>query len=81
MTEEKNINDMEFEEAMGELERIVKSLEAGNVPLKESLRLYERGTLLKKRCDSILESAQLRINQIASEKDGSVVIEKSNLEL
>lgn len=81
MAEEKNINDMEFEEAMGELERIVKALEVGNVPLKESLRLYERGTLLKKRCDSILESAQLRINQIASEKDGTVVIEKSSLEL
>lgn len=81
MVEEKNIDDMEFEEAMEELEKIVKTLEAGNVPLKESLRLYERGTLLKKRCDSILESAQLRINQIVAEKDGSVVIEKSNLEL
>lgn len=81
MAEEKNINDMEFEEAMGELDRIVKNLEAGNVPLKESLRLYERGTLLKRHCDSILESAQLRINQIAAEKDGNAVIEKSNLEL
>lgn len=81
MVEEKNIDGMEFEEAMEELEKIVKILEAGNVPLKESLRLYERGTLLKKRCDSILESAQLRINQIAAEKDGGVVIEKSNLEL
>lgn len=81
MAEEKNISDMEFEEAMGELDHIVKNLEVGNVPLKESLRLYERGTLLKKHCDAILESAQLRINQIAAEKDGNVVIEKSNLEL
>jgi len=81
MSEEKNINEMEFEEAMSELESIVTKLEAGNVSLKDSLKLYERGTLLKKRCDSILESAQLRINQIASEKDGNVVIEKSNLEL
>ena len=79
--EEKNVDDMEFEEAIDELEGIVKSLEAGNVSLKDSLRLYERGTLLKRKCDSILENAQLRINQISVAKDGGVIIEKSKLEL
>lgn len=81
MTEKKNIGDMEFEEAVAELESIVKTLETGNVPLDDSVKLYERGTLLKKHCDSILENAQMRINQISASKEGNVSIEKSNLEL
>lgn len=76
MTQKKDINKMEFEEAMLELEGIVKILEEGKIPLKESVDLYERGTLLKKRCDEILESTQLRISQITSDKSGIVSIDE-----
>jgi exodeoxyribonuclease VII small subunit len=65
-----DISQMEFEQAMKELENIVKILEEGKSSLKESVTLYERGAQLKKHCDDILESAQLRINQISFDKDG-----------
>lgn len=72
----KNIDEMEFEEAFSELESIVKVLEEGKSSLKKSVDLYERGVLLKKHCDKILESAQLRINQISLSKDGEPTIEE-----
>ncbi|MDR2645591.1 MAG: exodeoxyribonuclease VII small subunit [Holosporaceae bacterium] len=70
MVDDLDINQMEFEQAMKELENIVKILEEGKSSLKESVDLYERGAKLKKHCDNILESAQLRINQISFDKDG-----------
>ena len=70
----KDVNEMEFEEALKELEGIVKTLEEGKSTLKESVDLYERGTILKKRCDAILESVQLRINQISVDKEGNVSV-------
>ncbi len=76
MIPDKNINNMEFEEALKELEDISKILEEGKSSLKESVALYERGTLLKKHCDGILESTQLRINQISSDKDGNIGIKE-----
>jgi len=74
MTHTKNIDEMEFEDALKELEEIVKILEEGKSSLKDSVDLYERGVMLKKHCDKILDSAQLRINQISADKDGSITI-------
>ena len=76
----KNANEMEFEEALKELEEIVRTLEEGKSTLKESVDLYERGTVLKKRCESILEEVQLKINQISLSKEGDVSIVPSNIE-
>lgn len=70
---------MEFEDALKELEEIVKILEEGKSTLKESVDLYERGTMLKKHCDGILESTQLRINQISCGKDGIVSIDEIDM--
>jgi exodeoxyribonuclease VII small subunit len=70
MVDDIDISQIEFEQAMKELEDIVKVLEEGKSSLKESIALYERGAKLKKHCDNILESAQLRINQISFDKDG-----------
>ncbi|MDR3180236.1 MAG: exodeoxyribonuclease VII small subunit [Holosporaceae bacterium] len=67
-----DISKMEFEDAIKELENIVKILEEGRSTLKESVALYERGTVLKKHCDGILESTQLKINQISSDRDGNI---------
>jgi exodeoxyribonuclease VII small subunit len=75
MVNKNDISKMEFEEALKELESVVKILEDGKISLKESVDLYERGILLKKHCDGILESTQFRINQISIGKDGSVGIE------
>jgi exodeoxyribonuclease VII small subunit len=70
---------MEFEAALKELEDIVRILEDGKSSLKESVTLYERGIMLKKRCDNILESVQLRINQISCDKNEDIRISETEL--
>ena len=80
MAEKKDVEKMEFEEALKELEDIVKVLEEGKSTLKESVDLYERGIVLKKRCDQILEETQLKINQIAVDKEtGTVSVNEVDL--
>jgi exodeoxyribonuclease VII small subunit len=64
-----DIAKMEFETALAQLEEIVRILEEGKSSLRESVDLYEKGTMLKKHCDKILEAAQLRVNQISSAKE------------
>ena len=76
MISKKNISEMEFEEALLELESIVKILEEGKSSLIKSVDLYERGTMLKKHCDEILESTQLKINQISVDKSGTIEIKE-----
>jgi exodeoxyribonuclease VII small subunit len=65
-----SFNGISFEEAYTELERIVARLEAGDLPLEESVKLFERGRKLASYCQSVLDRAELRVNQIAD--DGSV---------
>jgi exodeoxyribonuclease VII small subunit len=61
---------MPFEKALEELERIVDQLEQGAVSLDESITLYERGELLKTRCDELLKNAEMRIEKITLSADG-----------
>ena len=65
-----DIDQMPFETALAELETIVEKLEKGNVALEESIALYERGELLKKRCEALLSDAEMRIEKIALGRDG-----------
>lgn len=74
------INEMEFEQAIKELEGIVKSLQDGCATLKSSVELYERGILLKNHCETLLNSARMKIEQITKDKDGNICIEKINME-
>jgi exodeoxyribonuclease VII small subunit len=53
-----------FEQAIGELESIVKRLEEGKVPLEESMTIYERGEALKQRCEELLRQAEARVEKI-----------------
>jgi exodeoxyribonuclease VII small subunit len=64
------ITEMPFEAALAELEQIVDQLEKGAVALDESIRLYERGEALKKRCDELLKNAEMRIEKITLAADG-----------
>jgi exodeoxyribonuclease VII small subunit len=59
-----DIDTLPFEKAMQELEDIVSRLEKGAVSLDESVKLYERGDALKKRCDALLAQAEARIEKI-----------------
>jgi exodeoxyribonuclease VII small subunit len=65
-----DISEMPFEAALAELEQIVDQLEKGAVALDESIRLYERGEALKKRCDELLKNAEMRIEKITLAVDG-----------
>jgi exodeoxyribonuclease VII small subunit len=67
-----DIATMPFEAALAELEQIVDQLEKGAVALDESIRLYERGEALKKRCDDLLRDAEMRIEKITFAADGGV---------
>ena len=69
--EEMSIETMAFETAVAELANIVTELEGGNLPLKESLALFERGQKLADRCNLQLEQASLRVEQLTS--DGEIV--------
>jgi exodeoxyribonuclease VII small subunit len=53
-----------FDELIAELQRIVQSLEAGNLPLEESIRLYRRGLELHAACEARLKDAELTISQL-----------------
>jgi len=66
------ISEMTFEQAMSELERIVTQLERGDVPLEDSITLYERGAELKKRCEAKLKEAEQKVAAITLDEDGSV---------
>lgn len=61
---------MSFEDALKQLEAIVDDLERGNVPLEESIRIYERGEALKKHCDMLLKSAEDKVEKIRLGRDG-----------
>ena len=69
-----------FEENMQQLEQIVRALERGDVPLEESLKLFQEGTELVRKCGKILDEAQLQVKKIASAADGTPVEEDFNVE-
>ena len=66
------ISEMTFEQAMSELERIVTQLERGDVPLEDSISLYEKGAELKKRCETKLKEAEQKVAAITLDEEGSV---------
>lgn len=63
---DKPIDEMSFEEALAALEDVVRSLEGGQVPLEQSIDLYERGEALRKHCDGRLKAAELRVEKIVA---------------
>ncbi len=65
-----DIDAMPFERALAELESIVQRLERGDVPLEESIAIYERGEALKLRCEALLKQAEAKIEKIALGPDG-----------
>ncbi|HVV79066.1 MAG TPA: exodeoxyribonuclease VII small subunit [Pseudolabrys sp.] len=63
-TNNTDVKKMPFERAIEELETIVKRLEEGKVPLEESVAIYERGEVLKARCEELLRAAEARVEKI-----------------
>ena len=67
---ENPIEKMSFEEALAALEQVVGQLEGGQVPLEQSIALYERGDALKKHCEAKLGEAELKVEKIVAGGDG-----------
>ena len=65
-----------FEESMERLEQIVRAMERGDVPLEESLKLFQEGTELVQTCTKLLDDAQLQIKKVMTAADGSPVMEE-----
>lgn len=65
-----------FEENMMRLEQIVRTMERGDVPLEESLKLFQEGTTLVQTCGKLLDEAELQIKKIAVAQDGNPVEEE-----
>ena len=68
-----DLSQMSFEQALKALEEVVRRLETGEVPLEESIDLYERGEQLRKLCQARLDTAQARIEKIVAGPDGKAV--------
>ena len=66
---------LSFEAALARLETIVDSMEQGEVPLAELLAKYEDGTKLLKLCEARLKDAELKIEKLKKQKDGSATFE------
>ena len=70
-----NPENKTFEQSMARLEQIVRAMEQGNVPLEESLKLFQEGTELVRKCGKQLDEAQLQIQKVLVGGDGSPVLE------
>ena len=64
-----------FEASMQRLEQIVRAMERGDVPLDESLKLFQEGTELVRDCGKLLDEAELQVQKVIKSADGTPVME------
>jgi exodeoxyribonuclease VII small subunit len=67
-----DIKTMTFENAMAELESLVRRLEEGRLTLEEAIGSYERGTALRAHCEAKLRSAKLKVEQVLNDQNKSL---------
>lgn len=70
-----NQENATFEQNMERLEQIVRSLERGEVPLEESLKLFREGTALVEHCGKLLDDAELQVKKVVTDSQGNPVEE------
>ena len=66
------LKDLSFEDAMLQLENIVRELESGRIKLDDAVKAYEKAVALKQLCENKLKAAQLKIEKIEINQDGSL---------
>ncbi|MEI2690059.1 MAG: exodeoxyribonuclease VII small subunit [Anaerolineae bacterium] len=64
------MQELTFEQAYEQLERITRELESGELPLDQALALFEQGAQLAEQCDRLLHTAELRVRQILPDGAG-----------
>lgn len=75
-----DVAKMSFEDALEELEDIVRTLEDGKGKLEDAITAYERGTKLKAHCEKKLKAAQAKVETISLSADGEVAAEPADIE-
>lgn len=71
-----NENNVTFEQSLMRLEQIVRALEHGDVPLEESLKLFQEGTGLVRSCQKLLDDAKLQVQKVMADANGEPVLEE-----
>ena len=66
------IDTLSFEDALAELEKIVRGLEGGQLKLEEAISQYERGAALRRHCEQKLAEADARVQAIVERADGTL---------
>lgn len=75
-----DVGKLNFEQALAELEEIVRKLEAGEAKLDEAIEAYQRGAALKQHCEAKLREAQAKVDQIQFTAEGAVEIKPAEID-
>jgi len=70
--ERRRISALPFDAALAEFKAVVEKLEAGNLPLEESIALFEQGVLLQTRCERLLAEAEVRFQRLVDTAGGGL---------
>jgi exodeoxyribonuclease VII small subunit len=70
--ERQRIAALPYDRAYAELTAVVEKLESGNLPLEQSIALFEQGVLLQRRCEKMLSEAELRFQRLVESAGGKV---------
>ena len=76
MSNDKVIDTMTFEEAMNELEKLVESLDKGDISLDQAISAYDKGSRLKDLCQKKLNEAKMKVETIQSSDNSDVIPDK-----
>ena len=74
------LETLTFDAALAELERTVAELEAGGLPLEQTIARYERGVALEQRCEQLLADAELRVRRLVEGARGALAVAELRLE-
>ena len=70
--ERRRVEALPFDRALAEFQAVVQKLETGNLPLEESIALFEQGVLLQTRCERLLNEAELRFQRLVDATGGQL---------
>jgi exodeoxyribonuclease VII small subunit len=79
MNNPKSIEKMSFEEALAELEEIVKKIDTGEENLADAVDSFEKGVILKNHCEKMLKDARLKIEKITRSETGEITLTESGI--
>jgi exodeoxyribonuclease VII small subunit len=74
------LETLTFDAALAELERTVAELEAGGLPLEQTIARYERGVALEQRCEQLLADAELRVRRLVEGARGALAVAELRLD-